>query len=470
MKEQVNIAPDVISVYEAIASGRFEWKTALGEWIDNAFDANAMMVSFAFNVGTLCIADDGDGASSVASMLKLGSHQRHGTTRLGRYGIGGKEAALLVGGVDSQIKVVTVHKGQRRVIVLLWRKVADGIVDVESHDADTFDRGTTITISQMQHRVPKADRWEHLVRELGYLYWPAIAGGRQIKMRRSPKNGWDVVQPWQMPVFDGEVIDTSIAVEGKTARVRCGVVKRGQSNPRCGFSYAHEWRLIEAASSNGCGAFNPAYVCGIVELDASWKLSRNKDAIHDATDALFLEVERVARPVLERAHERGIDLQSRKFQEQVNERVNLAVSRNRAKAKRSSPTRSGSHRATGAGAPHTRADREQDGPTFLSRHQSGRVNVTWGPMGEGMIGRVSLPNVVLNIDDPWVSHLVTTSNIDASVTIAMALLVDDDARQSRPLLHNIARDDSFPTRLSVVLDDLVIDGKPSLQIVQGGEA
>jgi hypothetical protein len=46
---------------------------------------------------------------------------------------------------------------------------------------------------------------------------------------------------------EGETVDTHINIEGKTARVFCGIVKDGEANPYMGLSYLYGYRVIISA-------------------------------------------------------------------------------------------------------------------------------------------------------------------------------------------------------------------------------
>lgn len=426
-------------ILDAIANGPFKWSTVLGEWIDNAFDAGA--TSITFEIGReLVIVDDGKGCADPRIMVKLGSHTRHQTTRLGRYGIGMKDAALLVGGVDSRITIVTTHGGKLRTFSVDWTQhqrdwSVDSPVEV---DAEQNPPGTRIQISRVARTVPYGQDWKALLSELGYIYSSALKKGKQIKFKRNHRSVAETVAAWEPPTMS-DVIDVRITVGGRGARVYCGFVSDGP-NPRGGFTYRHAWRVIKQSSSHGCGSYSSARVCGFVDLDDNWPLTRNKDAIGRDREALYAEVERVCEPTLKKAHLAGVSLESAAVVADVSEELNQALGIVRAKAKRKKGETHGSHPPTGDGAHHTKANTEQDGERFPRRNTGFRITPT--TLGDAnLVGEVKSPDVLINLDNPRVHEAWVSQDRRSLLLIAAALLASfySYAPKGQPILSGLER-------------------------------
>jgi hypothetical protein len=310
---------------------------------------------------------------------------------------------------------------------------------------------------------------------LGYLFSAALKKGRQIKFLRPVKGAqWEPLVRWELPKFDGEPVDTRIVVHGRGARVYCGVVRQGELNPRGGFTYSHEWRVIEQASAHGCGPYSSVRVCGFVDLDSSWPLTKNKDGVSRDAEALYAEVERAALPVLQRAHSIGTELRSQQFDAAANRALNELLSQ-RAKAKRSKGTKKGTVRPVDTDIHHTRAEKEQPGETFPSRQSSGRFVLDFRPFGHpNSVGEVKPPSqVVLNLDCPAISDLRHRNDMTSIVLIALALLSAEhcDSDTDRPLFKSLPKPAGFSTTEfskamgALLSTPIMVDGKTTLKVV-----
>lgn len=481
--DKLTIAPDGAVLY-SIANANLKWATVLGEWIDNAFDAGARTISIEFQKDAVRVADDGRGCARPTDMIRLGAHAKHASTRLGRYGIGGKEAAIWVGAIprrseadaiDSNVTIRTVHDGRVLTLFVNWKDFAKAweVTPPNIVSASALDAGTVIVVSPAR-KPPAGEHWQNLLAELSYWYTPAIKHGRQIKFKRPTKGAeWEPLTRWELPEFQGEIVNERIEVHGRGARVYCGVVKDGVANPRPGFTYLHEWRVIEPYSSKGCGRFNPGKMCGFVELDASWPLRKNKDGVSKDADELYAAVEHAALPILERADVIGTTILSRRFEVEVNERLNamLATHRSRARAKRSAKVEKGTVQPTETGVKHTRAAQEQSGDTFDSRRgDGGAFKVVYANLGTAdVVGKVSQPNVILNRDNPVVEQARRDNETMATVILAACLIGAEKcfAPENQTLLRGImaeATPEGFSKAVGSILSaELSIDGKPALR-------
>lgn len=466
--------PPTGDLLNSYANARLSWATALGELIDNAFDAGAATFSAEFTKDVLLLRDDGHGCADPTNMIRLGSHAKHASTKLGRYGIGGKDAALWIGGLDSTIGIRTEHAGVLRSFSVNWREFGAKGWEVEAPTEEPGTGGeyrTEIRISPVK-KPPHGEGWRELLVTLGYLYSAALKRGRQIKFKRAVKGAeWEPLVRWELPKFDGAPIDTRIEVKGRGARVFCGVVLAGELNPRAGFTYSHEWRVIEQATANGCGDRSAARVCGFVDLDASWPLTKNKDGVSRDTEALYEAVEAAARPILERAHAVGTELRSRQFDSIASDLLNEVLTQ-RAKAKRSKGTTTGTKQPTGAGGAHTRAGTEQQGQRFRS-HQTGRFLLDFKSFGHpDDIGEFKAPSqVFLNLDNHMVAECRRRNETNAIVIMALALVCAEHCGSEKPLLKALPSPSGISaSELSKMIGALLqspisVDGKAALKVV-----
>jgi len=457
------------------ANANLKWWIAFGEWIDNCLDAQAATIAFEITKTSLLITDDGVGCADPGALVQFGEHVKHSSTRLGRYGIGGKDAALWVGGINSSIDIHSAHGGMMRSLNVVWLDYANDEWFVDEPEARALgpseSTGTSIEIRPVARKPPHGQLWQELMAELGYVFSPALKQGHQIKFKGpSTGNRWAPLTRWELPKFDGEIVDAQIEVNGRSARVYCGVVAAGEPNLRAGFTYSHRWRVIERASAHGCGDYSPARVCGFVEIDASWPLTKNKDGVSRDADALYAEVERVARPVLERAEAVGMELQSRQFLMKVNARLNAHAAAADRKAKRSRGPRHGTQTPTGTGAAHTQAKHEQPGQTFHAARGRG-LNVDYVDLGRpDELGQVKIPSrILLNVANPMIAQCRREQNVEAIVIAAASLIGFHGSQSDKPLLKylpvNEANGGGFSRMVGSILSDTVfVDGRPALVV------
>jgi len=469
-------APPDGALLNAYANANLKWATVLGEWIDNALDAGARTISVEFMKDGVRVSDDGGGCENPVDMVRLGAHTRQASTRLGRYGIGGKDAALWVGGIDSTIRIHTVHHGIARNLAVSWKRYGKGwqLEDPDVSDAKPGETGTNFIISPTK-RPPHGQDWKNLLAELGYLYSPAIQHGRQIKFKRALRRSeWEPLVRWEPPMLRN-IIDARITVGVHGARVYCGIVQEGQPNPHGGFTYLHEWRVIEAASANGCGEFGTAHVCGVVDLDATWSLNKNKDGVSREADLLYAAVARVAEPVLREAASIGAELRSERFRDEVNDQLNamLSIRPKKAKAKRGNKQNMGTVEPTGSGSPHSQARNEQPGTRFNARSDGpGRFRVDYDRLGGQVgVGVFRLPNnIVLNLDHSFVEASHRNADALTAIMLAAFLIVSEHgyAPDGQPLLKGIVQGpttEDMSRALGAILSaGLVVDGKPLLKV------
>ncbi len=335
--------------------------------------------------------------------------------------------------------------------------------------ASPGDIGTTLTARPITRRIPDGSDWDDLVREIGYMYSPAIKAGHQITMRSKKRGSAPAPAPrWQLPKFDGSPIDKELVVGGKTARVFCGLVAEGEPNDRRGMTYLRRYRVIIRASQRGCGAYNISRVCGFVELDDAWKLTKNKNGIARDEEELYAAVEDTCRPVLERAAAIGMTLAAEAFERRIADAVNAGLTAANTKALRHAPrNRTGTIAPTGAGGRHTNARRKQDGQTFGS---SGGLKIVHDRLGpSGGIGVFLKPVIYLNLDNPCVERAYQENNDLAAVILSSALIGADHTFAPKPQLELRGVSDmgqqveKFSRAMgSIIAGNPAVDGRPVL--------
>lgn len=464
-------------ILDSIVSSNTGWGRALFELIDNSLDAGAteMWADFSSR-DEFSFIDNGSGCEDPSAMVQLGSHVHQSTSRLGRFGIGGKEAALWIAGeVDATITIVSVHNHVWRKLVCNWQQFANNnwqLREPIQRPAKGDERGTAITITSAKRRKsPSGKQWADLVDETGYKFSRALKSC-SIKLRNSSE--WQEVNRWEPPNLDKDtIISQDISVDGKAAHVYAGMVRDGAANPRAGFTYFHGWRVIEAASAKGCGMYSNARICGFVQLGEGWQLTKLKDGISRGGSHLYAEVERVCLDLLKRADQAGLTVEGFALEERLNARLHEHVGSSMAKAKRSQrkpaegkvpgvPTDSGSG--------HKQAKMQQPGETFAAKGYALRiVGQSFG--GPEPIGQVKLPMVNLNMDNPIIEAAYRGNNDEALFAHVLWLLANEQCLAPNRQLRFPGFNDPGPMDVPNVVGRMAsvpgvkLAGKPVLRVV-----
>lgn len=449
-EEYIDAPPDGSVLFAICASG-LKWKDALGELIDNALDAGATRVSIEFGPprshGTsayMVVSDDGIGCNDPIAMIQLGKREQKKTTKLGRYGIGAKDAMLWIGGQTSDVHVDTVFGPKLKTLRVVWRDYAKAWrvparALVES-DATPGVCGTRVTVTPVARRVPEGADWRALVAELSYVYSPAIKSGKQIVVRSKVRGSEPELLRRYEPPSMSEHVDVRVDVGGKGARVYVGIVKDGEPNPYRGITYTHGFRVIRRASGDGCGGCDFSRVFGVVELDRSWELTKNKDDISVHGDELYAAVFSACSDLLRKAESIG---QTASFEALTKEAEALLngnlLGDPDAKAKRDDGGKKGTVKPTGKGKKHSRARQTQDGATF-ARERYGALRIRYQNFGDDQrIGSHNSGIVFLSESHPWVKRIRDSRNSEALAQLALTLFLDDIQNEEISGQRRIAR-------------------------------
>jgi len=414
------------------------------ELIDNSLDAQATSVRIVVKNGKeFRIHDNGTGIPDITSLVCFGGHVSHRSTQSGMYGVGFKDAALVLGGEGSKVTVSTRSGGTRTACTIDWHRLKDTDECMEWHSDADVDAvpGTQIAIQPLKQRFPEGDRREKLLSQLGYIYSPAIKRGAVIQITTGTKA--TTLAPWKLPLLE-DVVDERIEIGGKRARLHAGIVPKGERNDRPGLTYSHGFRVIKRAGSAGCGAWSINRICGFVEIDErrGWHRTKNKTDLVEADD-LYEEVERRLTPLLQKAaeHAHSIDIEgARSSLEGLVAEALLGPPDE--KARRGAGDELGTKNPTGNGKKHTRAKQTQRGATFGRRHVSTiRLEFRDGwsagePLGLWEVNQKSA-SIALFSDHPLIRRAMCPWNSDALFVAAMAVV-------------SVSRDSESPAQLGWV--------------------
>lgn len=455
MSAEIHFAPDVQGTIAATRAKHFEWIDILGELIDNAFDAGATRVDITLNGRELTISDDGNGCDDIARMLTMGRHARKSTTRLGRYGVGLKDAAWWVGGPT---RIETHHAGKQHAIRINWDALSSWSAPTP-HVGESTQRGTMIRFESFgkERRFPDGERLASMLSSLAFTYSPALKQGKQIVFRRG-KCEPVLLKRYELPPLV-ETIDSTIDVDGKSARIFVGMVQPGAENPRPGISYTHGFRVITHGAI-GCGGLGSSRIAGWVVLGDGWRLARNKNDVTAYKDELGDAVFSVIRPLVEKASSQAITIKSKSLADGLTSmfRGILGGNEENAKAKRDkSKNRTGRIDPTGTGKPHKRAGKTQDGKRFRGV-KAGEFRIDFKPCADGAIGEVERDGGVIWLADNHVTvqQAKARNEEKALLVLAVALFGSSEVHSQAPLLAML-RDGSTSRNVEIVVGKLLAE-------------
>lgn len=294
----IDITPDS-GVLHAMRNQNLDWATAIGELVDNSFDADASSVEIEFGPRkVLTVSDNGRGCGSIERMWKLGDHYGSSTTALGQYGVGLKDASCWLWG---ETMISTCHKGVESKVVINLPQLAKShswsIPDAVTTEATRS--GTRIRFRNIERNFPSLEK---LASKMAYIFSPAIRSGRQIVIRG--RNKTLPCAAWSMPDLV-EIVQDEFEVNGKPVRIDVGIVTDDAVNPKSGFNYCYGHRVI-MNSSLGSNGYSTSRICGIVTLGKKWRLGKNKTEIVDSdqdllADAIWRRCESLIKSSCERA-------------------------------------------------------------------------------------------------------------------------------------------------------------------------
>jgi hypothetical protein len=455
----INLAPTT-GLISALEHQRLDWSLVFSELIDNAFDAGAVRCEIVLSKDTLIVRDDGSGCVDPSVMMRLGDRKSHKTTVLGRFGIGAKDVALWLGG---KTQIQTTHGATTRIWLVDWddiqRRDSWDVADPTEEPAGDR-RGTSIRFHFKRRR---PSNLEERIEDLGYLYAPALEGGRQLIFTHEKKPR--LVPRFVPPTNLTDVVDTTIVVHGRSARVHAGIVPVGTKNPRPGLAYSHGFRVIIPRSAFGCGDYSTQRIVGSVRLGEGWRLTKNKDDISEFKEELGDAVFAVLSGILEKARTQSQRLESDKFIEGIN--LKLASVMDAAKERRDAAGGRGTHGRGGGGGVRTRVKKTQPGEKRL-HSASGSLRVDFDE-NEKKVGRVELDGrrIWLGTTHPFIDEALKASDQRALVVLALTLFVDAVQNSEKQRAFAWAQENhDLPGMLSELLSsEIRVVGEPALRAV-----
>lgn len=392
-------------ILESIRNQNLTWAVILSEFIDNSFDAKASRVLIRFDKKRLDIIDDGLGCANLLNMLTLGARHEHESSKLGRYGVGAKDAAI---SAADRISIDSVHKGCRSKIFCDWLKIQKSgswVIPDPFIESTSDASGTTITLDPM--RMDRIGDAEKLIAALSLTYSPAIRSGRQIVLQLGSTKPAIAIPMFVMPTLEDQ-ISADFVIDGKTARIEMGLIPETVPVMLSGIIISQGYRVIEKGSRIGLGDKPTPRLFGWLSLGKEWSLTKNKTSISGDKQELDAAINTACRATIEKAATLAQDVVFDGVAMAINRAIGAATETQEANAK---AKRRSTKATTGTIAPKQTAKRHnaaaitQRGQTFHEpstiNDRSHRLQVAFESMGvDGPVSRFSHDIVYLNRDIP----------------------------------------------------------------------
>ena len=411
-------------ILNSLQSQSLSWWKRLAELIDNSLDAGAKQVRLSFRGSKLTVMYDGSGVPDMTAVIRLGESVETGSARLGRFGIGAKDAWLTTGHV---IEIVSVYRGVRKsltVDVRQWIKSNWQIPDV-IEEPSSDPSGTTIRISIKDGKAPD---WRQLQDRLGWVFGPALKAGIQIINidKKSP------LTAYEMPTLS-DVVKDRFEIHGKAVAIEIGMLPPGVKVSFGPFWIQYRHRAIDQSciGSKGRGGER---VAGIITLGDGWHLSKNKDDFFGERDAMDDAIYARIEGLLAQCEEAAEEVETNVLRQELEGLFKAAFGNTRREKRDTNggscgtrePRHTGIRRRTAAQSTNNPGSVDGDGTTGAPRHG---FHLRFRSDSSGRLGRfdASGKTINLNPDNPAIAELKAAKNKSGLLVIACAIIADHNA-------------------------------------------
>jgi hypothetical protein len=411
----LDMTPDS-HLIESVVNTKITAPEAISELVDNSFDADATEIYVRISGDSISVSDNGRGCSDLESMLALGRHRRQQSTKLGRYGVGLKNAAI---GMGKTLFVSTTHRNVRREAELSWEDIAENgwkSASGEEHEALNESSGTRIEIGKLHRKALPLP----LRKELSFSFAPAIWDGKKIMVND------EVLEAWTPPIISNRLeVDEQHDSLPISFHVIAGLTEMNAKEP---FILAYEHRII-VGTTMPCKEFNTSsQFIALVTLSGEWALLKHKDGLMNGIEAewLYDRLNIVCDELLRRVHKMSESVELVQMSAELEDAINVAIG----KAKR--PNRPGENIVS---LPQGTARRVREaanvGESGDVNERGARTNrrgfgIVYCALPNGILGRVDVNGkrvcVQLNELHPFIKQCRAEKNLVALKACAAFLL------------------------------------------------
>lgn len=406
-------------------NSNIKWWKALAELVDNSLDAGAKRVVIDITDRELTVSDDGAGCEDITALFRLGDHNQGKSSkqRLGRYGIGAKDAWL---GCADTMTVVT-RRGQVESTMSVncyeWEKNKWHAPDPICKPTDK-PSGTTIHLPLRDGRNSPT---QEAFNSLAFAFTPAMQNG--IRIVRSSDNKKVDLSPCKMPLRT-EVVESEFEVDGKAVKIDIGILPEGIKLDRGPFWLIYGHRIIDQTSI-GAGQYSVRRIAGTITIGDGWALAKNKDDLSENQDRLADEIFNRIEHILKKADQLAETVESSLLRGELQDAINDAISgANRIKEKRDKGESSGTAAPKGTGRTRSHAAKTQNGHGSVltpgSNRRRGCYILDFYEDEEIVVGKFDRHGmrVSLNTKNNFIAQAKESGNREALVCSACSLIAD----------------------------------------------
>lgn len=407
----------------ALSNQNLPWWKCLAELIDNSFDHGADRVEIIEDSKsrTVTVRDNGKGIESVISAVSLGNSMPTGNPRVGRYGIGLKDAWLSTG---DRIDIDTVRDGIQSTLTL---DVASFTKDWKGpdpiHAQTELENGTTIVLHARRSRNLPDD---NVYQKLSWAFSPGLLSGKQIV--RIKNNSRKPLKPICLPELIESVQD-SFMVDGKQVAIHIGITKPDTKKFGNAFYFAHLHRIIDD-SSLGTKGMSCQNMAGLVTLGDGWQFSKNKDSMTDNQDALEDAIFERIKHLLAKAENLSRDVESAQIRGELERMFNDAISETKREARTQRKESQGTVEPKYTGRQRTAAEKihnQLPGSVVTKDGKRSRgIRIDWAHRDDETVGSYDYRTntVFLNICHHFVKSAKEARNNPSLLLMAVAVFSD----------------------------------------------
>lgn len=407
----------------ALSNQNLPWWKCLAELIDNSFDHGADRVEIIEDSKsrTVTVRDNGKGIESVISAVSLGNSMPTGNPRVGRYGIGLKDAWLSTG---DRIDIDTVRDGIQSTLTL---DVASFTKDWKGPDPiqarTELENGTTIVLHARRSRNLPDD---NVYQKLSWAFSPGLLSGKQIV--RIKNNSRKPLKPICLPELIESVQD-SFMVDGKHVAIHIGITKPDTKKFGNAFYFAHLHRIIDD-SSLGTKGMSCQNMAGLVTLGDGWQFSKNKDSMTDNQDALEDAIFERIKHLLAKAENLSRDVESAQIRGELERMFNDAISETKREARTQRKESQGTVEPKYTGRQRTTAEKihnQLPGSVITKDGKRSRgIRIDWAHRDDESVGSYDYRTntVFLNVCHHFVRSAKEARNNPSLLLMAVAVFSD----------------------------------------------
>lgn len=413
---------------ESHTNNNMPWWQALSELIDNSLDAGAKRVSIEMTGKTLTVKDDGNGVEDVLALFRLGEHKRSKSTKLGRYGVGAKDAWLSCSDV---MKVISVRNGIKTTLQVDYKSlIANNWQGDDPKTEDTeLPNGTSL---EFKLRAGKRGPQREAIDMVGWVFTPAILDGIQLLYGKPDER--KIIRASELPDLL-DVVDSEFDIDGKQVHIRIGILPDGAVMHRGPFWVAHGHRNI-TQTSIGVKSGSSQKLGGVITLGDGWKLSRHKDDLTENQDRLEDAIHARIEPILQKASTLAETLELATLRTEIQSLLDNAI--DQVKEQRNKGATKGTASPANTGRKRENAEKVDTMIAGSVKMKSSKgkqsrlkgINFDWQHMDDVCLGRVDAlgARVSLNTNNTFVSEMRKSGNAIAQVLCVCSLLADFESR------------------------------------------